>query len=711
MTPNEVAYYKFNEFIKEGKMTLKTSEINAGNWQELYGGIMNVMRDGIETDFVQKNFITVDFGDGDIVNLSIFDLYVNIIFWYPIAAQGQMIDGRHLHFPKTETQNTIKRFLDKYVIEVDRKVMDSVRLNNILDDTVHTFIESKEFSLYLANTINLKDIIDLMDACPEFDEIMHTKLPNTPIEEVKDIGMRQAERSIELILDSEKYIGYDHCMANSFRAEEGISPRQYKEFTTHIGSKPNGQGGVHAAIIDGSYIGGALNTVLALFIDSNSSRVAQIQMKNNTGDSGGFARILGLNNIDSYLHEDHEYDCHTKNYEVIVIKNEKILSLLLDRYYRLDPDGIEYRISEDDTHLVGKTIYLRSPMTCASAARGNGVCYKCYGDLAYTNQYVKPGKYAAEKLSSELTQRQLSAKHLLETMIVRLKWFMNFSDYFAVNINVIQLAPDMETTKGYVLLIDPETIEQENEADYEKNDYFDGDIGVSSDYNEYVRLCHIETPTGERIPIGTDDGDKMYLTNELKVYLNKHAKKTEEDLLEVDLHDIATEYEEFSLFLINLANDELSKTLNDIQDLINRKDTVASHDRNSVMQHMLDLIIEGRLHIMSIHMEMILMNQIRSVSNILEKPDWDCPNEDYNLLTLDQALTDNPSITISLLYQNLTRVLFNPVSFKKTAPNPMDLFFVKQPQNFLSDTSNIVETKDKEELFCPVVRYRVKDKQ
>ena len=711
MTPNEVAYYKFNEFIKEGKMILKTSEINAGNWQELYEGIMNVMRDGIETDFVQKNFITVDFGDGDIVNLSIFDLYVNIIFWYPIASQGQVIDGRHLHFPKTETQNTIKKFLDKYVIEVDRKIMDSVRLNNILDDTVHTFIESNEFSLYLANTINLKDIIDLMNACPEFDDIMHTKLPNTPIEEVKDIGMQQAERSIELILDSEKYIGYDHCMANSFRAEEGISPRQYKEYTTHIGSKPNGQGGVHAAIIDGSYIGGALNTVLSLFIDSNSSRVAQIQMKNNTGDSGGFARILGLNNIDSYLHHDHEYDCHTKNYEVITIKNEKILSLLLDRYYRLDPDGIEYRISENDTHLVGQTIYLRSPMTCASAARGNGVCYKCYGDLAYTNQYVKPGKYAAEKLSSELTQRQLSAKHLLETMIVKLKWFMNFTDYFAVNINVIQLAPDMETTKGFVLLIDPETIEQENEADYEKNDYFDGDIGASSDYNEYVRLCHIETPTGERIPIGTEDGDKMYLTNELKVYLNKFAKKTEEDLLEVDLHDIATEYEEFSLFLINLANDELSKTLNDIQDLINRKDTVASHDRNSVMQHMLDLIIEGRLHIMSIHMEMILMNQIRSVSNVLEKPDWDCPNEDYNLLTLDQALTDNPSITISLLYQNLSRVLYNPLSFKKTAPNPMDLFFVKQPQNFLSDTSNIVETKDKEDLFCPVVRYRVKDRE
>ena len=38
-----------------------------------------------------------------------------------------------------------------------------------------------------------------------------------------------------------------------------------------------------------------------------------------------------------------------------------------------------------ENELVGKTIFLRSPITCASASRGDGVCYRCYGDIAYTN--------------------------------------------------------------------------------------------------------------------------------------------------------------------------------------------------------------------------------------------------------------------------------------------------------------------------------------
>jgi len=708
---DDLAYYDLAEYAKTGKFYLKTSSITLQNWQEYYDGLMNLMRDGIETDFLQQNFFTVDFGDGDIVELSIFDLYINHMFWYPIVKHNITIDGRHLHFYEAETKETIKYFLDTYVIGVTRKEVDASELNSDLADTTHRFIESNEFAMYLSNTINLKDTIDLMSMSEEFNKLMHVKFPDTPIEDVKDAGMKVAERAIEMIKDSEKIIGYDHCLANSFRAKEGISPRQYKEFAHHIGSKPNGQGGVHAAIIDGSYLGGALNTVLAQFIDSNSARVAQIQMKSNTGESGGFARILGLNNIDSYLHDDPEYDCHTHNFEELMIKSQNILDLIIDRYYRFDPDGVEYIIHENDSFLIGKTIYLRSPMACASAARGNGVCYKCYGDLAYTNRYIKPGKYAAEKVSSELTQRQLSAKHLLETLIIALKWYFSFLVYFSVNINVVQLNKANEFKHGDKLIIDPEAIYQINEADYEKSDYLDGDIEVTSDYNEYIFSCILETADGKEIMVGTEDKDKLYLTNDFRMYLNKHGKRTEDDMIEVDLFDIATEYDGFSIFLVKLDNNELSKTLTDIQNLIDSKEVVQAHDRNSVLKDMLDLIIEGKLHIMAVHMEMILMNQLRSASKVLEKPDWDNPNEPYQLLTLDRALTDNPSVTISLLYQNLGRALYNPNTYKKSAPNPMDLFFMKQPQNFLSDTSNIVETKNKEELICPVVRYHVEDKK
>ena len=37
--------------------------------------------------------------------------------------------------------------------------------------------------------------------------------------------------------------------------------RQFKEFAINIGSQPNGYGGVHTNIIDGSYLSGALNNL------------------------------------------------------------------------------------------------------------------------------------------------------------------------------------------------------------------------------------------------------------------------------------------------------------------------------------------------------------------------------------------------------------------------------------------------------------------
>lgn len=705
---NNYAYYVFSNFVQTGKCLVKAKDIDITTWDSFYEGIMNVIRDGIETEFLHKNFITVDFGDGDVVDLSVFDFYINLIFWYSIIKQGIRVDGRHLHFYESETQDSIKFFLDKYVINVSKKTMDSTLLNGILADTLHKFIQSDEFSMYLANTINLKDTIDLMNSNKEFYDIYHTSLADKPIEDVKDIGMKLANRSIEIIKDSEKYIGYDHCLANSFRAEQGINVRQYKEFAINIGSKPNGQGGVHPAIIDGSYIGGALNNILSQFIDSNSSRVAQIQMKNNTGDSGGFARILGLNNIDSILCPDPTYDCHTHNFEYIEVKNKDVLNLLIDRYYRLDPEGEKFLVTPE-SDIIGKWVYLRSPMTCASAARGHGVCYKCYGDSAYINANIKPGKYAAENLSAQLTQRQLSAKHLLETMIMALKWFDGVMDYLSVNINLIQLNPKMEYKKGDYLVIDPDMVMSDNQDDYEKSDYLDGDTNTS-DYNDYITEAKIVLHDGAIIPIGTEDNSKLYLSKELRTYINKKSIRTEEDMLAVDLYDIYSNYEDFYLFLIQVSNNELSKTLNDIKNLINLKDTVKMYDRNTILQKMLDLIIEGKIHIMSVHLEMILMNQLRNIDNILEKPDWDNTDEPYRLLTLDQALTNNPSVTITMLYKYLSRILYSPLTFKKTEPSHMDLFFMKRPQNFLTDESNIVHETKKNIKFCPVIRYRMDNK-
>ena len=60
-------------------------------------------------------------------------------------------------------------------------------------------------------------------------------------------------------------------------------------------------GTVYPYIIDKSFKTGGVNDPLSYFIESSTARAAQIMSKTNVGDSGNFARLLGLNNTDTIL--------------------------------------------------------------------------------------------------------------------------------------------------------------------------------------------------------------------------------------------------------------------------------------------------------------------------------------------------------------------------------------------------------------------------
>ena len=165
-------------------------------------------------------------------------------------------------------------------------------------------------------------------------------------------------------------------------------------------------------------------------VEAAKARKAQMLSHQNVALSGAFARILGLNNMDDRLHPDPNYVCNSKHFVKIKIKNRRSLSMYKNRNYRFKENGIEYQIPPDpdmqNEELIGQEILVRSPITCASRARGEGICHRCYGGLAKTNYDINIGKIAAELMSSELTQRMLSAKHLLETYIKTLKWAKAF---------------------------------------------------------------------------------------------------------------------------------------------------------------------------------------------------------------------------------------------------------------------------------------------
>lgn len=692
MLTNYPAYGPYADFVKTGAAVISVRDLNKNNWALHCEGIFNILKDGIETEFVHTQKLDILFGNNKHIRLTIPDYFMNLIMWRMILFTNNEILPQHLFFPKNLTKNYIAEYINKNLIIPNRKKIDNRALNNIIDDTLNTFKRLDEFSLYFANTANIMDDIMMENAIPEYREILHTDFSNVPLEYVKDKGMDLTHKLINYITDSKQYIGFDHGLANAFRSKESIKPRQYKEATVNIGTKPDGRGSIFKHITNRSFINGGVEELADYFIDASNGRIAQILSKKNVGTSGSYARILGLNSIDSHLHEDPTYVCDTCNLERFEVKNEALFNQIIDRYFRWQEDGTT---SDDDilitrdmkNELVGKTIYLRSPITCASAARGEGICFRCYGDTAYTNININIGKFAAEIISSQLTQRLLSAKHLLESNPVKMQW--NNKEYFdmlfdiSAENNIIRLKPDVNV-KGLSLQINTNDIVLENEDD----DYSE-DIMI---YNEYVTRFTIigndKIPTMELYGLNNDN---LYISSTLNRLMRTRGER-EEDTWTIPLSALT----EQNIFLIDIRNDELSKTMYRLMHIINKNNITLMMDRNQILQEYNEALINGGIEAMSVHAEVLIMNQIRDYYDVCERVDWRTPHAKYQLLTLHQALLKNPSICITLLYCYLSKTLYSPLSFKKHGSSVVDLLFMKQPQKFINNDGSMITTKQLE---------------
>ena len=688
MMENYKNYFVYADAVRnQSNISVYVPSITMENIDDHIDGIYAILKDGIETDYVHNLLVNVSWGGDLECDLFIIDYWYNLFMWKMVLCNRNAVRPKHIFYSDELKRSNIKSFVDEFVLTRDNKIrLGNEFLNENICEGLWAYSCVEVFSYYLANTINNEDNIDLMNACPEFYDLMHCSLQGVPFDKVKDVGMEYTNRAIDIIKNSKKYTGYEHGLAASFKASEAVNPRQFKEAELNIGTKPNGSGGIYPYIIDKNFANGGVNDPLSYFIESSSARTAQILSKMNVGDSGEFARILGLNNTDTILNLDSNYECMSRNFIKFDIKSKKHLSMIKNRYYRFNPNGMEYLIDDSDMSLIDKTIYLRSPMTCACASAGKGICKRCYGDLYYTNYDVNIGKIAAELLSSQLTQTLLSAKHLLETQIQAIKWNQEFDDYFDIDINSIKLTDlgDDLNLKKFTLIIDPENvslINEEEDAIIFENE--DGEETVITDdtgvYNEYITYFYIKTPFGDKIKFSSENQDCLYISKELNALIRKKAVP-DGGMVNIPLDDL----EDIILFYIKINNNEISKTMDDIINIINKSTITENMTKDQALQSIVDLIIDGRLSVDAVHLEVILSNQIVDPNNIFKKPNWNIPEVQYRMFTLNHALTNNPSVIVSLLYSDLHRTLYNPLTFKKNAPSFFDLFFCEQPQNYIS---------------------------
>ena len=664
-----VNYRHLQPLFEQGYQVIYTKDINDSNIDEYFEDCIDILSDGIETPYVQGMKIQFIFTDGEAVTLSLMDSLFNFLMWPLITCTHREISSRYLYFEEAITKSSIKKYIDQNFIKPNIKYLDILTLNQTIDRAIGKFRDLANFQMYLGNSMNLKDTIDLMNQYPEFNDAIHLDISNTLLEDVKERGMQAINTQIQYIKKS------DHCLRDAFIAGEAVNAKQYKEVAANIGTKPDGLGSVFPVPIQGSFINGGLKTVEEVVEESSVGRIAQILKKKNVGDSGSFARKLGLNNQDSFLHKDPEYICDSRNFQPVEIKNSDILDMFNMRYYRFYEDGPEYLLDSDkDRHLIGQTLYFRSPMTCASAARGEGICYRCYGDLAYVNRDINIGQMAAELLSAIYTQILLSAKHLLESAIVKLNWTPIFHKVFNVAFNLITLKEDM-SYKGMKLIIDPDEIIDDESDDEDLDD----PTGESSS-GSYVTYVTVQLPDGTKEEVKTSDSDQLFLHQDLISYLEDADINEDSGLYELDMNKM----KDVVLFNIDVRNNELSKTMNTIMHIIDNKAGTKSYNRKSILQAFIDNNLAGGIKLNSVHFEVLLMNQIRAKDDILRLPEWAHRNEDYQILTLREALKNNRSISIRLQANQGVKTLIHPDNRKISEPSIMDLYAMEKPQDFMS---------------------------
>lgn len=679
-------YADYSELLLTGVQHINSSLFTNGDILEKhFFEILYIMEDGIETPQIQSSLIYVHFVDNEVVKLSVFDYWFNLIFWGLPVAIGTPITSKYLWFNLDIDQDSIANYINMF-LEDNKDYYSNITLNNMIDDIMFRFQFIDKFSLFLYNTANNEDTIELMRTNPAFYDAIHCDLSNADIASIKDLGQKYTNEGIKAIIES-----HHHWAEPYFRSKEGINKKQFRELMFNIGTVPDDDGSVYPKPINGNFCNRALANPVDYLIEARKSRRAQILGHQNVGTSGAFARILGLNNMNERLNPNPNYICNSKNFVEVDIKDAKTLSMYKNRYYRFSPDGVEKKVSQQplkyDKDLIGKHLYFRSPITCASRSKGMGICHRCYGGLSRTNADINIGTIAAELLSSMLTQRLLSAKHLLESFVRQLKWTQSFSYFFELNFNTIRLKEDEDFNKCRMVILQDDIFSDDDDEE-------EGVVNAFQ-FDKYITKFTIIDAKGNPYDVRTDDMDAMYFTVEFD-HLIKKKKPDADGYITITLDELKDK----NLFFVTVINDGLSSTLERIKHILDKDaDIKALNTKDAVTQELVDTIVKGGLNIDAVHLEVLLANQCVSDESTLLDPEWEYPNAGYRMVTLNERLRDNPSVTTSLMYKDVKKLLFYPLTFQKSKASSMDLFYMISPQNYMSlepVESNLVN--DKEEI-------------
>jgi DNA-directed RNA polymerase subunit beta' len=220
----------------------------------------------------------------------------------------------------------------------------------------------------------------------------------------KQLTMVSAKEVTDKLKDKFKY---------SYMIESGArgSWDQIKQLILTRGFISNFDGEILPLPIKSNLIEGL--TEEEFFYSTYGCRKGLLDVALNTGTSGYLSRKLIFTCANLQIHTD-LVDCGTKDFLEVSVDNELKARMLVNRYQMIN-DKLEVITKDNYQDIIGKTIFIRSPILCTSPK----VCKTCYGDLHKTLNSRFIGIIAAQTLGERGTQLVLRTFHTSGSAVIK----------------------------------------------------------------------------------------------------------------------------------------------------------------------------------------------------------------------------------------------------------------------------------------------------
>ena len=610
--------------------------------KEDYKAILSFLKDSVLKDFSRrKDTVTLTIGS-ETVDLAVGKLLLNLLLMASFVESPIPVTSDMLYMKDSVSQDDLQKYFDM-IIDKYKEYDCHVEYDKIRESIAYSLNQMSDISGRLnvlsGISISFQDFVRLSVEDKKIHDLFYHKIK---------YGMSFTEIEKEFSDCGKKLLEYfkerkDSELHPFVVTGTGINAKQLTQCISFVGLKPDLDGTVIPVAINDNYLVG-LSNLENYFINCKGTRKALYTNHKMTRKSGYLTRKLSLCNLDNYVDNEID-DCGTEHFIKFVIDNEKKLKQISGRhYYDLDESGNRVSdlktINTKDTTLVGKTIGLRSPVTCA----GQHVCKTCYGhELAEINKDVHAGLVAVLRLTEPLTQRPLSAKHLLSTKTTEIDWGDVFKKFFIVNMDSVYMRKDVDFS-----------IEFENP-------------GLEA-YDEDEEKFAIS-----KFTIIPDIGKPIEYTAPTSLFVKKNflnLSTTSEKIT------IASNYEsDIKVFKFNAINSELTKSLQEVLDLIETSSHLGITTYDGLVNKFIDLLITNDLgYIKAIHAEMIARPLVVDAETEKRLDFSQKALNEYKINRVSKSIMSGP-LSVSLAFERLNDQFVNMKTYEKTEDSYMDFLF------------------------------------